>query len=81
MARGRKKESCRDLRNERIRAIEAAKFLNMNERLFYRLVEKGYIRKLDDGVYSLGDIVQDFLKLVTQQSREYHYLLDNFLAG
>lgn len=79
MTRGRKKETCRDLYTEKIRAIEAAKFLNINERLFYRLVEKGYFRKYDNGVYLLGDIVQDFIKLITQE-REYYYLLENFLA-
>lgn len=41
--RGRKKLEIRDFRLERVRAIEAAKFLKIKERDFYRLIEHGFL--------------------------------------
>ena len=65
MARGRKKEPCRDIRSEKIRASEAIKFLGLEgksgERFFYRLCEEGYISSSGAGVYLLGDLISGFL--------------------
>lgn len=59
--RGRKKIACRDLRNEKIRACEAMKFLNLEgktgERFFYRLCDEGYIQGKGEGGYLLGDVL------------------------
>ena len=78
MARGRKKAEKRDLRHEQIRAIEAISFLNIPERTFYNLVEMGYIRKHSEGVYYLGEVMQDFLRLI-DENRDYYYLYHFFL--
>ena len=51
MPRARKK--VRDFRGEKVSALEAAKFLNLPERSFYRLVETGVIPKSGDGEYIL----------------------------
>lgn len=78
MTRGRKKAEKRDLRREKIRPIEAANFLNVNERFFYSLVEMGYIRKHGEGVYYLGEVMQDFLRLI-EENGNYYYLYRQFL--
>ncbi|MBQ3456385.1 MAG: hypothetical protein IJG36_08110 [Synergistaceae bacterium] len=80
MARGRKKTTMRNLRLEAIRGIEAVKFLNVSERTFYRLVEMGYIRKHGEGVYYLGEVMQDFLRLI-EENGNYYYLYRQFLEG
>lgn len=61
MARGRKKLPCRDIRSEKIRAAEAVKFLNVEERFFYRLREEGYIQGTGAGDYLLGDVLSGFI--------------------
>lgn len=60
MPRARKK--VRDFRGEKVSALEAAKFLNLPERSFYRLVETGVIPKSGDGEYILGDVVEAYWK-------------------
>ena len=78
MARGRKKTVKRDLRHEQIRAIEAVNFLNISERTFYNLVEMGYIRKHGEGIYYLGEVMQDFLRLIKEKGG-YYYLYCQFM--
>ena len=45
---------------EEVSAIEAADFLRLPERTFYKLVEDGVIPKVEDGVYVLGDVVHAY---------------------
>ncbi|MBQ9564281.1 MAG: helix-turn-helix domain-containing protein [Synergistaceae bacterium] len=56
----RQKKSSRDFRSEKVNASEAAAFLNLSERSFYRLVEAGTIPKAGDGEYILGDITDAY---------------------
>lgn len=56
----RPKKDNRDFRSEKLNATEAAGFLNLSERSFYRLVESGIIPKAGDGEYILGDITDAF---------------------
>ncbi|MBR1486258.1 MAG: helix-turn-helix domain-containing protein [Synergistaceae bacterium] len=58
----RKKEIVEDYYNLRVSPIEAANFLKLSERTFYRLVEEGIIPKLDNGVYVLGEVVEAYYK-------------------
>ena len=58
----RAKKQVRDFRGEKVSALEAAKFLNLPERSFYRLVETGVIPKSGDGEYILGDVVEAYWK-------------------
>lgn len=58
----RAKKQVRDFRGEKVSALEAAKFLNLPERSFYRLVETGVIPKFGDGEYILGDVVEAYWK-------------------
>ena len=62
MARGRKKIENRDFRLEKVRAIEAAKFLKIKERDFYRLIEHGFIEASQSGFFELGAVVDGYLK-------------------
>ena len=62
MARGRKELEIRDFRLEKVRAIEAAKFLKINERDFYRLIEHGFITQSQDGFYELGAVFDGYMK-------------------
>ena len=45
---------------EEVSAIEAADFLRLPERTFYKFVEDGVIPKVDEGVYILGDVVHAY---------------------
>lgn len=56
----RQKKSNRDFRAEKVSAPEAAAFLNLPERSFYRLVETGVIPKAGDGEYILGDVTDAY---------------------
>lgn len=58
----RQKKSNRNFRSEKVSAPEAAAFLNLPERSFYRLVETGVIPKAGDGEYILGDITDAYWK-------------------
>lgn len=58
----RKKEIREDYYNKNVSPVEAAEFLRLNERTFYRYVEEGIIPKLDDGVYVLGEITAAYYK-------------------
>ena len=64
LTRGRKKIEYRDFRNEKIRACEAMKLLNIEgktgERFFYRLCEDGYIQRTCEGYYRLGEVLLGF---------------------
>ena len=69
MARGRKKLEIRDFRIEKIRAVEAAKLLKIQERDFYRLVERGFIPKSQGGFYELGAVIDGFLNFSQSQNK------------
>lgn len=56
----RRKDEVRNFRKERISAPEAAAFLKVSERSFFRLVESGIIPKSDDGKYILGEVVDAY---------------------
>lgn len=69
MARGRKKTENRDFRLEKVRAIEAAKFLKIKERDFYRLIEHGFIEASESGFYELGKVFDGYLKFSQVQEK------------
>ena len=50
------------MRSTIVSASEAAAFLNLPERTFYRLVEKGVVPRLDEGEYVLGEVVDAYWK-------------------
>lgn len=54
------KKERKDFYNEKISAIEAANFLRLPERTFYKYVEDGVIPKIRDGEYLLGDVVNSY---------------------
>ena len=56
----RKKNQNRDFRTMKVTAHEAASFLNLPERSFYRLVETGVIPKAGEGEYILGEVVESY---------------------
>lgn len=56
----RRKNQNRDFRTMKITASEAASFLNLSERSFYRLVETGVIPKAGEGEYILGEVVESY---------------------
>ena len=56
----RPKKAFRDFRSEVVTAPEAAAFLNLPERSFFRLVEEGAIPKAGDGVYILGEVSEAY---------------------
>ena len=56
----RRKNPNRDFRVLKVSAPEAAAFLKLPERSFYRLVETGIIPKAGDGEYILGDVVEAY---------------------
>ena len=56
----RRKTPNRDLRSLKVTAPEAAAFLKLTERSFYRMVESGVIPKVDGGEYILGDVVEAY---------------------
>lgn len=58
----RQKRSNRDFRAETVNASEAAAFLALPERSFYRLVESGVIPKAGDGEYILGEVTDAYWK-------------------
>jgi hypothetical protein len=59
---GRPPKKVRDFRSEVVTAIEASNFLELNERIFYRLVEEGVIPKAGSGAYILGDVSDAYWK-------------------
>ena len=56
----RRKTQSRDFRNIRVTPSEAAAFIQVPERTFYRLVETGIIPKAGDGEYILGEVVESY---------------------
>ena len=56
----RRKTQSRDFRGIRVTPSEAAAFLQVPERTFYRLVETGIIPKAGDGEYILGEVVESY---------------------
>ena len=56
----RRKTQSRDFRTLRVTPSEAAAFLQVSERTFYRLVETGVIPKAGDGEYILGEVVESY---------------------
>lgn len=56
----RRKTQSRNLRTMSVTAPEAAAFLKLTERSFYRMVEAGTLPKANDGEYILGDVVEAF---------------------
>ena len=58
----RPKKGVRDFRSEVVTAAEAAAFLDLPERSFFRLVEEGHISKNTDGCYILGEISEAYWK-------------------
>lgn len=56
----RRKIQSRDFRSIRVTPSEAAAFLQVPERTFYRLVETGIIPKAGDGEYILGEVVESY---------------------
>ena len=56
----RNKNQTRDFRSMRVTPSEAALFLKLPERSFYRLVEQGVIPKAGDGEYILGEVVEAY---------------------
>lgn len=58
----RPKNEKRAFYDERVTAIEAASFLGISERSFYRLVEERVIPKEADGIYVLGEVVDAYYK-------------------
>ncbi len=56
----KRKNQNRNFRSIKVTAPEAASFLNLPERSFYRLVETGIIPKAGEGEYILGDVVEAF---------------------
>ncbi len=56
----RRKTQSRDFRAIRVTPSEAAAFLQVPERTFYRLVETGIIPKAGDGEYILGEVVESY---------------------
>ena len=58
----RRKNQTRNFRTLKVTGPEAAAFLNLPERSFYRLVETGVIPKSGEGEYILGDVVESYWK-------------------
>ena len=56
----RRKTQSRDFRTIRVTPSEAAAFIQVPERTFYRLVETGIIPKAGDGEYILGEVVEAY---------------------
>ncbi len=52
----RRKIERTDFYHMKVTALEAADFLGLPERTFYRFVEQGIIPKVDDGEYVLGEV-------------------------
>jgi len=58
----RPKKVIADYRGRPVSAVEAALFLGLPERSFYRLVEKGAIAKQEDGNFLLGELAEAYYK-------------------
>ena len=54
------KKELRDFSSESVTPDEAAKFLKLSRRTFYRLIESGDLPKSNDGEYILGEIVEAY---------------------
>jgi phage terminase Nu1 subunit (DNA packaging protein) len=59
---GRPHKTVRKFRSEIVSAVEAAAFLDLNERVFYRMVEEGILPKAGSGEYILGDVTEAYWK-------------------
>lgn len=75
MARGRKRQNSRDLRAEKLTAKEAQIFLGVDERFFYRLIEWGYIPKSENGMYTLGAVLQGCIRGFAEREYKFSDLL------
>lgn len=62
----RPKKEVRNLRSMVVSGAEAAAFLNLPERSFYRLVEKGILPKIDEGEYLLGEVADAYWKNLSE---------------
>lgn len=58
----RPKKTINDYRGRMVSATEAALFLGLPERSFYRLVERGVIQKQEDGTFLLGELAEAYYK-------------------
>ena len=56
----RRKKQSRNFRAEKVTPAEAALFLKLPERSFFRLVETGVIPKVSEGEYLLGEVVESY---------------------
>lgn len=56
----RRKNQTRNFRTEKVTPTEAALFLKLPERSFFRLVETGVIPKVSEGEYLLGEVVESY---------------------
>ena len=56
----RRKNQNRDFRSMKVTAPEAAAFLNLSQRSFYRLVETKVLPKAGEGEYILGEVVEAY---------------------
>ena len=54
------KKNVTDYRKMTVNYEEAAKFLKLSKSAFFRLIEAGVIPKSDDGIYVLGEVVDDY---------------------
>jgi phage terminase Nu1 subunit (DNA packaging protein) len=57
---GRAPKKVRNFRSEVVSGVEAAAFLGLPERAFYRMVEEGVIPKAGSGEYILGDVTEAY---------------------
>jgi hypothetical protein len=57
---GRPPKEVRNFSIEIVTAVEAASFLELNERVFFRMVEEGVIPKAGNGEYILGDVTKAY---------------------
>lgn len=58
----RVKKTAKNYRDQIVSADEAADFLNISRRGFYRLVENGTIPRVGEGEYALGDVAESYWK-------------------
>ena len=56
----RRKNQTRNFRTEKVTPTEAALFLKLPERSFFRRVETGVIPKVSEGEYLLGEVVESY---------------------
>lgn len=51
-----------DYKKAEVNHEQAAKFLNISKSTFYKLIDQGVIKKADDGIYILGEVVDAYYK-------------------